>query len=236
MLSNGQKRIYNLYMLTYRKARSKFYKFRENFDDYESEHEEDYLALVKLEKFLNTYSNVNIKTFLKAPYVIYNDVDFFKLKFYTSQKAIKCYNIYLKQLENELPDSKDQLEFINESLIYIKEFCLENKLDIQSYLKHRKGISLTWMVDIISSKVSPYVIVGLSYFNIYLENLIADTPVDECEMFLKDLTYNYTSYKTKLNNSTNAKKLIINGLTIINKQLKNNSGCDKILSSERNNE
>jgi hypothetical protein len=209
-------------MQTYRNAQNKPYKFRSNFENFETESPEEYAALLKLDAFLERYKYINVKTYLKAPYLIHPDIGFIKLKFYNTQKAISYYNMYLKQLESQSPDSKGQLEFIKESLKYIKNFCLENNLTFQDYLKHRKGVSLTWMVDVLSSNISPFLVIGLSYFNIPLEELVQDTPNDECEMFLNDLTYNSYRYKMDLDKSKYAKEFIIRGVKAINEMLKAN--------------
>lgn len=216
-------------MSTFRNMSGKPYKYRENFDKFETEHPEDFLYLQRLENFFRNYSSINPKIFFKAPFILYKDGGYFDLKYYTSQRAIKGYTTYLKQLEEELPDSKNQLEFIKDSLLHIKDFCINNNITVSEYLKHRKGVSLTWMCDVVKTNISPYLVVGLSYFNLSLYSLIDDTPEDECEMLLGGLLSNYPSFKTKMDNSKHAKTLVIKGIQTINNILKNNKCNANIL-------
>ena len=233
-LSDNQKNIYNLHLSTSRIQRNKPYKIRQNFDGFAEEHPEDYKNLLRIERLFTTCSAVNRKVFFRAPYLLYSDKDYFDLKYFSTQAAIKAYNVLLKEYEEQSPDSSSQIEFIKESLFYIRDYCISNNITLGKYIGNEKNeISPPWAVDIVSNNISIYVLIGFEYFGISIKNLIEyNIPEDEREMFFGNYFKDYLLYQVRLNNSTKAKKLVFEGIKNITKniekQLKNIKGNGNI--------
>ena len=215
-LDKTQEDLYNLYLSTYRKLQDKPYTLRKNFEDFQKEHPEDYVSILKLHKLFDTYAHINKKLFLEAPYKLYPDKEFFDLKFYTTMAAMKCYNLYIKQISEQSPDNPSQLQFIKESLLFIRDFCVENKITLDQYLHYKKILTMSWAVHIIEYKISFYVIMGFEYYGKSVTNALYDMPVDEQELLVGDLIRDFDIYKKNLKDSKIAKELIHKGIATIN--------------------
>jgi len=229
MINDFQKRLYNLHLATYKRHQKKPYTHRMNFDNFEREKPEETLWLLKLEKFFTNYSKINIKQFFDAPYVIHEDKDYFSLEFYTAQAAINTYRLYMKQAETQLPDSICQLEYIKDSLKFIKEFCIKQKIRLVDYMFYKEGLTYSWAVHIAEHKTSIYAIMG---FSLYTPEKIYDhmfeMPDDEREMLLGDIVNNFPIYKAQFEKSVTAKQLLIKGQEVINKEIEKslNNTCN----------
>jgi hypothetical protein len=130
MITNFQKQIYNNFLVASRKSQNKPFQIRKNFDKME----EDVVVLLnKLSDFFNEYKHVNQQDFFVAPYKIYDDVEYYKLDYFTTAKARKAYAAYMKKLELEDPDSSDALVRLRDSLKFVYEFCLLNDLTFEEY-------------------------------------------------------------------------------------------------------
>jgi len=218
-ITENQKRLYNLHLQISRRHQEKPYRLRENFDNFAKEKPEEYLWLQKLDAFLTIHPQINVKLFFTAPYHIYDDQDYFSLNYFVSQSAIKAYTLYLKEIHDQSPDSPFQLEFIKDSLTFLKDYCIEQKIDLLQYLNKMEGITYMWTVHLAEHKISPYIIIGLKYFQLPVHDLIFSIPDDEREMLIADLAKAYLLYTTRLDNSTQAKKLTIEGIKIISQHI-----------------
>ena len=123
-ISHNLKGIYNLHLSTYRTNKNKPYKIRQNFDNFAEEHPEDYKHLLRIEKLFSMCPAINRRLYFRAPYHIYKDKEYFDLRYFTTQSAIKSYNLLLKEHEGQSPDSPSQIEFIKESLFFWKMIML----------------------------------------------------------------------------------------------------------------
>lgn len=218
-LTEDQKRIYNHHLSTYKRYQQKPYTLRQKFDEFQEENPEHYNALVKLESFFKNHQQVNRKLFFDAPYEIYEDCDYFDLAYYTTQKAIKCYTVYLKQLNTQSVDTPSQLQFIKDTLSLIKEYCIEHKITLVQYMSFKDGLTFAWASHIASNQTSFYVILGFNYFNFNVFDHMFEMPDDERTMLLGNIVENYLIYKTKLDDSKSAKRLVIEGLKTIEKSI-----------------
>lgn len=218
-ITEEQKRIYNHHLSTYKRHQNKPYTLRANFDEFEKEKPEEYVCLVKLESFFNNHDHVNRKLYFDAPYRIYEDRDYFDLCYYTSQAAIKCYTLYLKQLNEQSIDAPSQIEFIKDTLTFIKDYCILHRLPLLQYLNFKENLTFTWATHIAEHKTSIYVIQGFDYFNFRIYDHMFEMQPDERELLLENIVENYATYKAKLDSSKLAKKLIIEGLKIIDKSI-----------------
>jgi hypothetical protein len=221
-ITENQKRIYNQHLSTYKHHQNKPYTLRENFDEFAEKDAEHYQCLIKLDNFFYNHKYVNRKLFFDAPYVIYEDREFFDLCFYNSQAAIKCYTLYIKQLEEQSPDGKSQLEFISDSLKFIRDYCIERKVHLIDYFKLNDCITSQWGIDFVANNVSIYVLLGFEYFNIPIKDMMIGMPQEERELFFENALNNYALYKEKLGNSKKAKKLVIEGIKAIDKNINEN--------------
>lgn len=93
MCTDFEKQIYNLHLKEYRKAKNQPYRERKNFDKLS---EDKKTVLTRLSLLFNNNRDIIISDFFKAPYEVYQDGTFFDLKFFTSQKAIKIYKIFIE--------------------------------------------------------------------------------------------------------------------------------------------
>lgn len=218
-INENQRNIYNLHLQTYRRFQNKPYKLRENFDDFDINKPEEYLWLQKIDQLFRTHPQINKKLFFEAPYRLYEDQTYFSLNYYTSQKAIKSYTLYLKQINEQLPDNEFQLEFMKDSLVYIKKYCIEKKIDLVQYFDMIEQVTYSWAVHLAEHQVSPYVIVCFTFFNIPVYDKIFDMSVDERIMLIPEFADNYSLYKKRLLESNKAKKFLMNGIKLISENI-----------------
>ena len=218
-LTNSQKQLYNQHLSTYKRRQNKPYTTRADFDTFVKDKPEDYQCLIRLDNFFTNHPAVNRKLFFDAPYKIYEDKDFFNLGYYNSQAAIKSYTLYLKQLSEQSPDSASQLEFITDSLKFIHQFCMDKKIYLRQYFEHSEGQNLSWVANFANHNTSIYALIGFTYFGTPIKDLMMSLPFDEIQMFFENELTNYTIYKTNLDNSKTAKKLIMEGIKIIDKRI-----------------
>ena len=93
MFTDFEKTLYNEHLKESRKAKNLPYRPRKNF---EKVSETTKLCLKKLAMLFLNNKEISPSNFFKAPYSIYSEDEFFDLKFYTTQKAIKVYKIYIE--------------------------------------------------------------------------------------------------------------------------------------------
>jgi len=207
-------------------SQNKPFTLRKNFDGFEDKPE--YLYIKKISKFLNKFPQIKPELYFKAPFMIYDDLDYISLDFFTTRKALKAYTVYMKQKNEESPDSKEHLEFIKESLRFIAMFCIKNKIPIREYVTHKTGVTYSWMKHFKEHNISVYVLFELP--NIF--NIVGQTPEDEKELFLGDIGNKLHIYKMKYMNSKEAINLIRKGykkiITLVDQQNKRKKTRDNI--------
>jgi len=215
MINENEKRIYNLYLSVSRSSRNKPYSLRKNFDEFEKD--TDYVPLKRVCNFFNKFPQIKPYLYFKAPFVVWGSVEYFPLVFFSSQKAIKSYTIYFKQLQEQSPDSNEQLEFIKESLKFIALFCIKNKIHLNDYPTFKQGSTFSWMKHVKEHNISIYPIFG--FFGVL--DIISSIPEDEKELLLSDIAENIVVYKTRFIQSKEAQQLIKDGMQCINKVIEN---------------
>ena len=163
-MTDFEKYIYNQYLRAQKSSMNLPFKTRQNFEGFEQD--DKYPILQKLCYFFNTYKHIKVEMFLKAPYEVYGNKDAFYLDFYNTQKAVKVYTVYLAKLQNEAPDSPNQLKFIAESLKFCKNFCNEKGIKVSEYLKFKESGSYTaqFLVHLKEHDVSIYFLYGFENF------------------------------------------------------------------------
>jgi hypothetical protein len=170
-MNDFQKYIYNSHLAISRKMRDKPFKIRKNFDDLDQT-KVDHLA--KLERFFNSYQNIKIDDYFAAPYVIFEDEDYFDLEFFISSKAKKAYAQYMKKIEMDDPDSDQSLKRLADSLKFIKNFCKEKGLTLENYPLYIEH-NLPCMIDHLKNHhINMYALHSLGVTKIEVENRILD--------------------------------------------------------------
>lgn len=218
-MTEAEKRLYNLYIAISRSARNKPYRLRKDFSKFEDKKE--YLYVKKINNFLSRFPNVKKEYYFKAPFAIYPDQEYFNIDFFATQKAIKVYTLFMKQLDEECPDSDDQLRFIKDSLRFIGMFCIKQNIKLEDYINKREGTTYVWMKHIKNREVSIYSL--FEFKNI--QQTVNESPEDIKDILLgENLVKNLFTYKTRYTKSIQAKTLVQQGLNkikrIVGKSLK----------------
>jgi len=212
-MTQQEKDCYNTYLSSSRIAKNKPFKYRQNFEDFEKDNPSEYLYIKRLCNFFNKYPHVRHAEYFKAPYEIYNKEDYFDLKFFASQKAIKTYSIYMKQKKDQSPDNPEMLDFIKDSLRNIGSYCIHNNIQLDQYITHKEGYNYCWLKHLKEYKTCIYPLFYWAEFT----DLITNLPADEKDLFLGDMAKHIFTYKTRLNTSTQAKHMIMEGVKRIKK-------------------
>ena len=171
MVSEFEKQIYNTHLVVSRKAKGEAFKIRKDFSDLE---EDKVVALQKLSRLFNTYSNLIQEDFFMAPHKIYNDEVYYPLEFYTKPKAIKCYTDYVKKLEIQDPDSPDSLRRLAESLKFVVKYCIENNLQLSDYELNIEGTMPCFVEHLKSHKINYYTLHVLTFQKPKIESRILE--------------------------------------------------------------
>ena len=201
-------------MAASRSHQNKPFTIRKDFENFDTEKPEDYLAILKIEQIIKS-SNLNPKVYINAPYLVYKDTKYFDLPFYTTQKAIKAYSVHIKGMKQKLPDDKEQLEFIKDSLIFIKEYCIKKNIPLDKYFSQMEGIAPAWAIHLVTYKISIYLFIGFELLGVPIRDIMYDLHPDDREMYLGNIDETYPKYKANIMNSTIAKKLIKEGVSRI---------------------
>ncbi len=214
-MTEKEKRLYNSYLIASKVIRKKPFTLRKNFSGFEDS--DNYFYLKKISNFLDKYPQIKQDLYFQAPYALYKDTDFFPLQFFASQKAIKTYTLYLQEIREQSPDSDAQMQLIKDSLRFIANFCLKNKIPIEKYITYKPGITYAWTVHLREHKITIY-----SLFEFpELYEILKSIPLDEKSLLLDDIDDHIHAYKNRYNNSTNAKNLVQTGIKKLSFLLKN---------------
>ena len=214
-ITDFEKLIYNKYLATTRSNQNLPFKLRKNFDGFTDD--VNYFYVKKLAMFFNRFQHIDIDEFFKAPFRIYSD-KIFDLKFYTSQRALKVYTLYVQRKQLTPPDSDDQLYGIKKSLQYILKFCNDQNITIDEYISHMDSGLPTFVMHLKHCNVTLYTLFGFESF----ESCINSIDRDHLKFTLGDLVSNIPQFRTRFMTSTLAKKLARVGIRKI-KELQNNS-------------
>lgn len=170
-MSDFQKRIYNSHLAISRKMRDKPFRIRKDFSDMDQTKLD---RLASLERFFNSYNNIKIDDYFSAPYVIFEDDDYFDLDFYLTSKAKKAYSQYMKKIEMDDPDSESSLNRMVDSLKFVKNFCREKNLTLKEYPLYIEGALPTMIDHLKNHHINMYALHALGVSKIEVENRILD--------------------------------------------------------------
>jgi len=170
-MTDFQKRIYNSHLAISRKMRDKPFRIRKDFSDMDQTKLD---RLASLERFFNSYQNIKIDDYFSAPYVIFEDDDYFDLDFYLTSKAKKAYSQYMKKIEMDDPDSESSLNRMVDSLKFVKNFCREKNLTLKEYPLYIEGALPTMIDHLKNHHINMYALHALGVTKIEVENRILD--------------------------------------------------------------
>jgi hypothetical protein len=203
--------VYNTYLSVSRGHQNKPWKARKDFEGFDKT--PDGILCVRLDMFFKRFPQINIKDFLLAPYVIYKDEEHFPLNFYLTQKAIACYSLLQSQRAEELPDTDGHIKHILESLKYLATTCINEQITLEQYCNQKAGYTWRSLEDYRNKHINLYVLLSLSNFEYIFNSMQAQ----DKEIYLKTVATDIVKFKMRLNNSSRAKKIIMEGLKRINK-------------------
>ena len=86
--------------------------------------------------------------------MLYQDVEYFGLEYFSSMRAVKAYSLYKKQIFIQDPDQ--QIESVKESLRFIANFCVENKIQFYQYSNFRTSDTFAWLTHYKQNKINVY--------------------------------------------------------------------------------
>ena len=206
MLSDFEQRIYNEYLKTSRQAKSQPYRLRKNFDDIPS----DVLVYLKrISNILRKFPSIHVNDYFKAPYSIYGTEEYFDLKYFTSQKAIKAYTLYVQKEPDFDPDSEDMLLKVLDSLKFLKDFLSTNNISLQQYPSHMTNEMKSFILHWKERKIHPYVLIELPNALYYIRH--EDQELLKF-MFGENVYENIQLYTNRYFSSKKLKVLIKQGL------------------------
>ena len=212
-LSQQEKFIYNKFLATTRSIQNKPFKLRKRFDNID---DLTTVCLKKLSLFFNRFKHVDVDKFFRAPWEMYIDKGNFDLKFYTTQRALKVYTLYIQRQAMRKPDTEEQLYDIKQSLKYIYRFCNNTNITVDEYMSHKTGDIHTFMLHLKEHKVNIYTLFGFPNF----ENKMKQFDTDHLKFMLGDIATNLSEFRTNYITSQHAKNFIKLGLDKIKQNQK----------------
>jgi len=218
MLSDIQKNIYNSFLKTSRIIKNQPFKYRKNFDSITPTVE---LCLKKLERLFNSHTSISYDTFFIAPYKVYNEQDYFDLQFFVTQKAIKCYTVYVKQLEAEDPDTSSMIDISKASCVFIYKYCKDKGITLNKYKQEMSGNIPTPILHVKEHKINFYLLHGLN-----IQNLVSPDMISIYNLMFNNFFNTYNLTRNKFIKSTQHKTVVRTALKLIE---------EKLLISENNN-
>lgn len=205
MLTEFEQRIYNCFLATSRSALKKPFTLRKDFSDF-TETDTNYLYIKKLGMFFTKHPQVDMRVYFGAPFEIYKDGEHYGLQFFTTQKAIGLYSMYVKKLREQSPDTPQQLESIKGSLAFIIRFCSDRKIKFSEYLSYKSPETTTeaFLSHYKNREANLYVLLKIPNF----ERTVYSLDEELRSLFFGESLDQLSSFKIKLHQSTQAKPLI----------------------------
>lgn len=211
MISDRQKLIYNAYQHAARTSKNKPFKERKNFNNLDDTNK---LLLQKIESFFNANRNVSYADFFKAPYIIYNEQEYFGLDFFVTRKAIKCYTEYVKKRETDNPDSEEVLNTCKQCCIFIYNYCKSNNLNLNTYCHLINGTTPVVLQHLRDHKINFYVLCGLN-----VEKILQSIEPEIVNFIVDDFYQLLNQTKNKFIKSNKLKTVVRKSLQLIENKL-----------------
>lgn len=205
MITDYEKKIYNTYLRITRSIKNLPFTLRKDFDTLDATSR---VAIHRIGSLLSRYPHITPDEYFTAPYKVYPSKEHFDIEFFAGQGAIHAFTIYRKQIQEAHVDSDESLKFIADSLKFIGSFCAKKHIQLNDYPTFKSGVTYDWMKHIKQYNISVYSLMEFSGIN----DIIANTPEDEKQLFLGDVGSRFLTFKVKYTQSQYAKPLVIEGL------------------------
>ena len=211
MLTDFEKFLYNEHLKISRISKGQLFKFRQDFSKIEPD---KVVYLKRISSLITRLPNIKPSDYFKAPYELYGIDEYFDLKFFTTQKALKTYSIFVKNQVNQDPDSNDILQKVVDSLKFLKSFLLENNLSLEDYITHKTNNLPTFLLHLKNRSIMLYTLLDLPQVEAELK--VQDRDVIKF-MFDDQFYTNINVYRVKFLNSKKCKVLVREGIKKIKK-------------------
>jgi hypothetical protein len=149
-----EKTLYNKHLIVSRSIKNKPFKIKKDFGDIIDTDKHKFLKRISI--LFKKHPEINPDIFFQAPYKLYPDVEYFGLDYFSTMRAVKAYTTYKKQQFLQDPDS--QIEEVKESLRFIANFCVQNKIQFYQYPSHQTSDAFTWMAHYKENKINVYTV------------------------------------------------------------------------------
>lgn len=212
-ISELEKLIYNKHLLTSRRLRNKPCKSKKDFSDIANTDKHKFLK--RISNLFKKHSEIDVDVFFQAPYILYPDVEYFGLEYFSSMRAVRSYTLYKKQLFLQDPDS--QLDSVKDSVKFIANFCIQNNLYLHQYPQHRTADMYTWMKHYKENKVNLYCMFMFSGVFSSVKELSQDLQT----FFVSNFVEQFHTLHTKYNNSKEVKAFLTKAYSKISKFVEN---------------
>jgi hypothetical protein len=209
VISKGQQLIYNSHLAISRKVKNEAFRLRKKWDDLGEEKEQ---ILIRLERFFNSYSHINIDDFFIAPHKIWEDEDYFPLEFYLTPRAIKAYTQYIKRIEIEDPDSEQSMDRLKKGFKFLYDYCKEKGLTFENYEAYLEGNLPCWTQHLKDHNINFYMLHSLGVKVNKIEKRILD-------FMFGDFYKTHQTTKNKFYTSKKMKVFAEKAITEINKKI-----------------
>ena len=124
-------------------------------------------------------------------------------------RAIKSYTMYKKQIFLQDPDS--QIEQVRDSLKFIANFCIENKIYFHQYPYHRSSDLFTWMQHYKQNKINIYSV--MEFTNIF--SSVKSLAEDVQKFFVGEFIEQFQNLYMLYNKSSQLKPYIKKALPVL---------------------
>lgn len=191
-LTDFDKKVYNMWLSITRSCYGKPFKFRSNFDNFESN--SNYAYLKRLSSIFIRVPHLMRKEYFEAPYFIYGKNKYYDLKFYSSLKAISAFTKYVKQNVNDL-------DSIVNSFKFILKFCIEKGIQLNEYPFYKSVAYNDCLKHIKDHYVSP--LIAFIFPELY--TIISNLDEDVFSLYYGDI--DFEKLQTKYENDPELLKL-----------------------------
>jgi hypothetical protein len=189
-LTDLERLLFNKHLAVSRSEKGKPFKLKKNFSDIIDTDKHKYLKRIAI--LFSKHPEINPDTFFKAPYRLYTDVQYFGLDYFSTMRAVKAYTTYKKQIFLQDPDS--QIEQVKDSLKFIAQYCIENKLHFHQYPYHRTTDLFTWMQHYKQNKINAYSVMEFPNIFSSVKSLAEDIQKIFVSEFIEQFQNLYMSY------------------------------------------
>lgn len=223
MLNKNEQNVYNQYQRILGQQTGRPFKYRKNFETFERDNPEAYLATVKIARIFAKYPNINTDLYFRVPFILHaSENRHIPIEEYSKQRAISQYGLCAASLKkcDTLDPGVDKV--IVDSLVFIKDFCIDGRLTLPEYIELETELNHRWIIDYATSNISKWVIIGFDNMGYDTRKMIMDDcgPDERSMMNLTSYIEKFDEWKNVLKNTPEINHLVSKGLRQIEAFLK----------------